>query len=235
MYSMKKIKVAINGFGRIGRAFFRAASTRPDMSIVAVNDLGSKENMEYLLAHDSVYGKSECTLSGIEYVSEKEPRKLPWKKLGVDVVIEATGFFTSAEQSRAHLDAGAKRVIITAPIKDGETILMGLNEEKLSDAEVISNASCTTNAASPIIAILDEAIGIEKAVLNTVHAYTATQALVDSPAGKKGLREGRAAAHIVPPCPSLFLPPFATTTSLPARCGARRAASPTRAKWPWPG
>ncbi|MDP3996073.1 MAG: glyceraldehyde 3-phosphate dehydrogenase NAD-binding domain-containing protein [bacterium] len=196
---MKNIKVAINGFGRIGRAFFRSAERYPEIAIIAVNDLADKENMEYLLKFDSVYGKSGLTLDGVQYLSEKDPTKLPWKDLDIDVVVESTGFFTSAEKARAHIDAGAKRVVISAPIKDGETVLMGLNEENLGKAEITSNASCTTNAASPVIAILDEAIGVEKAVLNTVHAYTATQSLVDGPAGKKGLREGRAAAiNIIP-------------------------------------
>lgn len=214
---MKKIKVGINGFGRVGRAFFRQAQMHAGLEVVAVNDLGNKENMEYLLTYDTVYGRSGCTLGGVEYLSEEEPSKLPWGKLGVDVVVEATGFFASAEKSQAHLDAGAKRVVITAPIKEpttnlpaprmarqagnqqlateeGITVLMGVNEERLKDCKITSNASCTTNAASPIIAILDQTIGIERALLNTVHAYTATQALVDSPAGKKGFREGRAAA-----------------------------------------
>ncbi|TSC85220.1 MAG: glyceraldehyde-3-phosphate dehydrogenase, type I [Parcubacteria group bacterium Gr01-1014_17] len=203
---MKKIKVGINGLGRIGRAFFRAAQRSnlnseqgSTFEIVAVNDLAEKSNMEYLLTHDSVYGKNNSSLEGIKYLSEKEPAKLPWKELGVDVVVESTGFFASAEKARAHLDAGAKRVVITAPITDGETVLIGINEDKLKTCEISSNASCTTNAAAPIIAILDEAIGIEKAVLNTVHAYTATQALVDSPAYKKGMRDGRAAAvNIIP-------------------------------------
>ncbi|MDO8594904.1 MAG: glyceraldehyde 3-phosphate dehydrogenase NAD-binding domain-containing protein [bacterium] len=196
---MKKIKVGINGLGRIGRAFLRAAAKHPEIEVVAVNDLGEKANMDYLLKYDSVFGNSGCTLEGIKYLSEKEPSKLPWGELGVDVVVESTGFFASAEKSQGHLDAGAKRVVISAPIKDGTTILMGLNEENLVNAKVTSNASCTTNAASPVIAILDEVVGIEKAVLNTVHAYTATQALVDGPAGKKGLREGRAAAaNIIP-------------------------------------
>jgi glyceraldehyde 3-phosphate dehydrogenase len=190
--SMRKIKVGINGLGRIGRAFFRVAKKHPEIEVVAVNDLAEKANMEYLLTHDSVYGpssrfgasKSDCSLEEIKYLSEKEPSKLPWKELGVDVVVEATGFFASAEKARAHLDAGAKRVVITAPITDGETVLIGINEDKLKTCEISSNASCTTNAASPIIAILDEAVGVEKAILNTVHAYTATQALVDSPAHK---------------------------------------------------
>ncbi|MSU56265.1 MAG: aldehyde dehydrogenase [Candidatus Taylorbacteria bacterium] len=196
---MKKIKVGINGLGRIGRAFLKAAVKHPDIEVVAVNDLGNQANMEYLLKYDSVFGRSEATLTGIKYLSEKEPSNLPWAELKVDVVVESTGFFASAELSQAHIDAGAKRVVISAPIKDGTTILMGLNEEKLADAKITSNASCTTNAASPVIAILDEVVGIEKAVLNTVHAYTATQALVDGPAGKKGFREGRAAAQNIIP------------------------------------
>ncbi len=214
---MKKINVAINGLGRIGRAFLRAVSMHPEINVVAVNDLGDKENLEYLLKYDSVYGRSNVTLAGIKHLSEKDPAKLPWKDLGVDVVIESTGFFATPEGAGLHLSAGAKRVIVTAPIKGGhdtnntntrandtnggktETVLMGLNEGKLKDCVISSNASCTTNAASPIIAILDEVIGIEKAVLNTVHAYTATQSLVDSPAGKKGFREGRAAAQNIIP------------------------------------
>lgn len=196
---MKKIRVGINGLGRIGRAFLKMAVAREELEVVAVNDLGDKANMEYLLRHDSVFGNSNCTLEGIKYLSEKEPNKLPWKELDVDVVIESTGFFASAEKSQGHIDAGAKRVVISAPIKDGTTILMGLNEEKFAEGKITSNASCTTNAVSPVIAILDEVIGIEKAVLNTVHAYTATQTLVDGPAGKKGFREGRAAAsNIIP-------------------------------------
>ncbi len=207
---MKKINVAINGLGRIGRAFLRVAIKHPDIEVVAVNDLSDIQNMAYLLRYDTAYGRSglevvvdEGSLSvegrKVAYLSEKEPGKLPWKSLGVDIVIEATGFFAGAELSQGHLDAGAKRVIISAPIKDGTTILMGLNEEKLSECVISSNASCTTNATSPLIAILDEVIGIEKAVLNTVHAYTATQSLVDSPAGKKGFREGRAAAQNIIP------------------------------------
>ncbi len=209
-HTMKKIRVAINGLGRIGRAFLKEAVKHDGLEVVAVNDLGDITNMAYLLRYDTTYGRSglevsagdgKLTISGqeVQYLSEKEPSKLPWKELSVDVVVESTGFFTSVEKSQAHIDAGAKRVVISAPIKDGETILMGLNEDRLSNAKITSNASCTTNASSPIIAILDEALGIEKALLNTIHAYTATQALVDGPAGKKGVREGRAAAaNIIP-------------------------------------
>ena len=213
------IRVAINGLGRIGRSFFRIAVRRPELEIVAVNDLGDAENLAYLLSHDSVYGKSAFSVSartgdtpallvdGVEvaFLSERDPRNLPWKKFGIDVAVEATGVFSSYEKSRAHLEAGAKRVVITAPVKDeppvgivGATVLMGVNEEKLETCDISSNASCTTNAGSPLIAILDEAIGIEKAVLNTVHGYTSSQSLIDAP-DAKDVRRGRAAAiNIVP-------------------------------------
>lgn len=215
---MKKIRVAINGFGRIGRAFVKVARERQDIEVVAINDLGSIDNFVYLLKYDTAYGVSQFDVSKnetstalvvdgheIQFVSEKDPTKLPWKAMDIDVVVESTGLFTSAEKAQAHLDAGAKRVVVSAPIKDdpasqfqGATILMAMNEDKLETCKVSSNASCTTNAGSPLIAILDEALGIEKAVLNTVHAYTASQAIVDGPS-KKDLREGRAAAmNIVP-------------------------------------
>lgn len=219
------IRVAINGFGRIGRAFARLSHGR-DIEIVAVNDLGSLENLAYLLKYDTVYGRSPFEVSTekgallidnkeVKFFSEKDPANLPWKDLNIDVVVESTGFFTEYEKAKAHITAGAKRVVITAPVKDksslqltadslqtseilGATVLMGINEEKLATCQISSNASCTTNAASPVIAILDEAIGIEKAVLSTAHAYTASQSLVDSPS-KKDMREGRAAAvNIVP-------------------------------------
>ncbi len=215
------IRVAINGFGRIGRAFARLSHNR-GIEIVAVNDLGSLENMAYLLAHDTVYGRApfSVTYQGealiidgreVKVFSEKDPANLPWKDMNIDVVVESTGLFTEYEKAKAHITAGAKRVVITAPAKGegGETVLMGLNEEKLKTCQVSSNASCTTNSASPIIAILDEAIGIEKAILSTTHAYTASQSIVDGPVSARGgsasggkkidVREGRAAAmNIVP-------------------------------------
>lgn len=212
----KKIKVAINGAGRIGRAFYKLASKNPELEVVAMNDLGDIENIAYLLKFDTVYGKSgleievkgdELKIDGhsIKMFKEKDPTLLPWGELGIDVVVESTGFFTSYSSAKAHLDAGAKRVVVTAPMKDdpvdgieGATVLMGVNEDKLGTCQITSNASCTTNAASPLIAILDEALGIEKALLNTVHGYTATQALVDGPS-KKGFREGRAAAQNIVP------------------------------------
>lgn len=202
---MKKIKVAINGFGRIGRAFYKVSKKNPEIEVVVVNDLTSLENMEYLLKYDSVYGTSECTLDGVKYISEKDPTKLPWGDLDIDVVVESTGLFTSSDKAQAHIVSGAKRVVVTAPLKDdsmsimkGETVLMGMNEDKLSLCQISSNASCTTNAGSPLLAILDEVIGVEKALLNTVHAYTASQSIVDGPS-KKDMREGRAAAQNIVP------------------------------------
>lgn len=205
------IRVAINGFGRIGRAFARRSYGRDDIELVAVNDLGSLENLAYLLKYDTVYGRAPFEVSTekgalvidgkeVKFFSEKEPAQLPWKELAIDVVVESTGFFTDYEKAQAHITAGAKRVVITAPAKGvgGETVLMGVNEAKLATCQITSNASCTTNAASPVIAILDEALGIEKAVLSTTHAYTASQSLVDGPS-KKDVREGRAAAQNIVP------------------------------------
>ncbi|PIQ91321.1 MAG: type I glyceraldehyde-3-phosphate dehydrogenase [Parcubacteria group bacterium CG11_big_fil_rev_8_21_14_0_20_39_22] len=219
---MKKTRVAINGFGRIGRAFFALALNKPEIEVVAVNDLADIENMAYLLKYDSVYHHNnlqdvisveadadDSTLKvegkSVKYLSEKYPSKLPWGELEIDVVVESTGFFTSYEKSKAHLDAGAKKVVISAPVKgdapegiSGDTVLMGINEERIKTCDITSNASCTTNAGSPVIAILDEEIGIEKALLNTVHGYTSTQSLVDGP-GAKDVRRGRAAAQNIVP------------------------------------
>jgi glyceraldehyde 3-phosphate dehydrogenase len=218
-----KLKVGINGFGRIGRAFLKIAWDRPEIEIVAVNDLGDVKNMAYLLKHDTVYRTwdHEVKAEGQEIViddqkvkvlAEKDPAQLPWGELGVEVVVESTGLFATYDKASAHLKAGAKKVVISAPAKPssaeasegqgkeiiGETILLGVNEEKFGTCDVTSNASCTTNAASPLIAILHEALGIEKAILNTVHGYTATQAIVDGP-NKKDFREGRAAAQNIVP------------------------------------
>lgn len=209
------IKVAINGFGRIGRAFLKIAWERPEIEIVAVNDLGSIESLGYLLRHDTVYRdwghevKTEdnnLIIDGkkIKFISEKDTTKLPWKDLDIDVVVESTGLFTSYDKAQFHIEDGAKKVVISAPAKGsddaalGATILLGVNEEKFGTCNITSNASCTTNAASPLIAILHESLGIEKAILNTVHGYTASQALVDGPS-KKDLREGRAAAQNIVP------------------------------------
>jgi len=206
------IRVAINGFGRIGRAFARQSKGR-DIEIVAINDLGALENLAYLLKHDTVYGKAPFTVEtkentlvidgkDVKFFSEKDPATLPWKDLNIDVVVESTGFFTEYTKAKVHLDAGAKRVVITAPTKDenalGATVLMGVNEGVLATCKISSNGSCTTNAASPVITILDEALGIEKAILSTTHAYTASQSIVDGPS-KKDMKEGRAAAQNIVP------------------------------------
>ncbi len=229
---MKTTRVAINGLGRIGRAFVRAAQGRQDIELVATNDLGSLENLAYLLKYDTVYGKAPFSIEAkddaimldgkrVEFLSEKDPANLPWKKLGVDVVVESTGFFTEYEKAKAHITAGARRVVISAPGKgkegvEGATILMGLDEEKIATCPVTSNASCTTNAGSPLIAILDEAVGIEHALLNTTHAYTASQALVDGPS-KKDVREGRAAAQNI--VPSSTGAAIAVTKAYPSLAG----------------
>jgi glyceraldehyde 3-phosphate dehydrogenase len=208
------IKVGINGFGRIGRAFLKIAFDRPEIEVVAVNDLGDVANMAYLLKHDSIYRewKHDIKVEGdniiidgkkIKVLAQKDPSLLPWKDLNIDVVVESTGLFTTYDKAKVHLDSGAKKVVISAPVKGesetkGETILLGVNENKFGTCDITSNASCTTNAASPLIAILHEAIGIEKAILNTVHGYTASQGIVDGP-NKKDMREGRAGAvNIVP-------------------------------------
>lgn len=204
-------RIAINGFGRIGRGFMRAVQGRARIEVVAVNDLTSPENLAYLLKYDSVYGRAPFPVSSAEkallvngtsipVLSERDPAKLPWKDMNIDIVLESTGFFTDATKARAHIDAGAKKVVITAPAKGAgfETVLIGANEEKFGTCDITSNASCTTNAASPLIGVLDEAIGIERAILNTTHAYTATQSIVDAPA-PDDFRRGRAGAHNLSP------------------------------------
>ncbi len=214
-------QIAINGFGRIGRLFFKQSFEHPDIDIVAINDLGDAENLAYLLRYDTVYGvtqgkfKAEVVTEGekkyflvkdkkIPFFQEKEPTALPWKKLGIDIVVESTGVYESFEKAKAHITQGAKRVVITAPAKDEDgpewkTVLMGVNEGVLETTVMSSNGSCTTNAASPVIQIMSENPGIEKAILNTVHGYTATQGIVDSPVKGNDLRRGRAAAQNIVP------------------------------------
>ncbi|PIR40120.1 MAG: type I glyceraldehyde-3-phosphate dehydrogenase [Candidatus Zambryskibacteria bacterium CG10_big_fil_rev_8_21_14_0_10_34_34] len=213
----KTIRMAINGAGRIGRAFLRLIEDNPQIEVVAINDLGDIENIAYLLKYDTAYGvaqfqvrvkEDKTTLlineKEVKFLSEKEPANLPWQDLNIDIVLESTGAFTKFETAKAHIDAGAKRVVITAPTKDSPAddtqamILMGINEEKLKTCQISSNASCTTNAGSPLIQILNEKIGIEKAVLNTIHGYTASQSIVDGP-NKKDWKEGRAAAQNIIP------------------------------------
>ena len=207
------LKVAINGFGRIGRMFFKLAAERPELEVIAVNDLGDINNLAYLLKHDTAYGQSDLDISvkdgnfiingkQIAFLSEKDPAALPWGKLGVDVAVESTGFFESYEKASLHLKAGSKRVVITAPAKGdpnlGKTVLMGINEDDFKVCQVSSNGSCTTNAVSPVAQIMSETIGVKKAVLNTIHAYTATQKIVDSP-DAKDWRRGRAGAQNIVP------------------------------------
>ncbi|MDP3934688.1 MAG: glyceraldehyde 3-phosphate dehydrogenase NAD-binding domain-containing protein [Candidatus Giovannonibacteria bacterium] len=200
-------KIAINGFGRIGRSFFRAAYGLPagkagllDFDIIAVNDLGDEKTLRYLLKYDSVYGRYLKEPQGVQFLAEKDPAKLPWKKLDVDVVVESTGFFTDGEKAKVHLDAGAKKVVITAPATgDVVTALVGVNDDRFEkNIPITCNASCTTNSVAPVMKILLENFGIKKAVMTTIHGYTATQKLVDGP-DEKDPRRGRAAAiNIVP-------------------------------------
>ena len=197
-------KVVINGFGRIGRLFFRQVQDEPNLEVVAINDLGDLENLTYLLKYDTVYGTFKKGLGKVKVFQEKDPAKLPWKKLGVGIVVEATGAFDSFQKAGVHLKAGAKRVVITAPAKDedgkdGRTVLSGVNEKDIDSHSITSNGSCTTNAASPVIQVLSENPGILKAVLNTAHGYTATQNLVDGPSKGKDVRRGRAAAQNIIP------------------------------------
>ncbi|MDQ3123308.1 MAG: type I glyceraldehyde-3-phosphate dehydrogenase [bacterium] len=206
-----KTRVAINGFGRIGRNAFKIAFARNDIEIVAVNDLTDTKTLAYLLKHDSNYGTYEkevghddagITVDGkhIKVTAEKEPANLPWRDLNVDIVIESTGRFTAKEDAELHIHAGAKRVVISGPTKSEgiDTIVLGANEDKLEGAtEIISNASCTTNSLGAVMAILDSEFGIEKSMLTTVHSYTASQALQDAPS--KDLREGRNAAENMVP------------------------------------
>lgn len=206
-----KTKVAINGFGRIGRIAFRIAQKRSDIEIVGINDITDTDHLAYLLKHDSNYGQFDGEVSfdeksiivngtKIPVFAEKDPSALPWDELGVDVVIESTGRFNDAESAKAHLDAGAKKVVLSAPAKgDGvDTVVLGANEDSLKDSgDIISNASCTTNSIAAVMDIMDREFGIEKAMLTTVHSDTASQTLTDSPT--KDRREGRAASQNIVP------------------------------------
>lgn len=206
-----KTRVGINGFGRIGRNAFKVAFERSDLEIVAINDLTDTKTLAHLLKHDSNYGTYQHNVGHddtgiivdgkhIVVLAEMDPAKLPWADLKVDVVIESTGFFVDPAKARAHIDAGAKKVVLSAPAK-GEgatTVVLGVNEDQLETAsDIISNASCTTNCITPVAAVIEANFGIEKAMMTTVHSYTASQKLQDAPA--KDLREARnAAENIVP-------------------------------------
>lgn len=206
-----KTRVAINGFGRIGRNAFKVAFERSDIEIVAINDLTDTKTLAHLLKHDSNYGTYQHEVGFDEtgiivkgkhvlVLAEKDPAALPWADHKIDVVIESTGFFVDPAKARAHIDAGAKKVVLSAPSK-GEgatTIVLGVNEDKLDGAsDIISNASCTTNCITPVAAVIESNFGIEKAMMTTIHSYTASQKLQDAPA--KDLREARSAAENIVP------------------------------------
>ncbi len=213
---MKKIRVGINGFGRIGRQAFKLALEKKELEVVGINDLTSPQVLAHLLKYDTNYGKfpldigateKEVVVEGKKYpiFAEKDPSMLPWGKLKVDVVIESTGRFTDSEKASAHIKAGARRVIISAPAKDEgvtPTIVLGVNQKDYKDQAIISNASCTTNCITPVMAVLQAKFGIDKAFMTTIHSYTAEQNLVDGPppGGKANdLRRARAAAaNIIP-------------------------------------
>lgn len=206
------IRVAINGFGRIGRSACKVAWSFSDVEIVAINDLAPADNLAYLLKHDTNYGTWNVEVSSgeneivigshrIPLFAEKDPSKLPWEKLQVDIVLECTGLFLSEALAMSHIKAGAKKVLLSAPAKEGDipTYVRGVNCAGVGEDEhlILSNASCTTNCVAPVTAVMEEVFGIEHAMLTTVHGYTASQALVDAP--KKDWREGRAAAENMVP------------------------------------
>ncbi len=232
------IKIAINGFGRIGRLFFRQAFETPSLEVVAINDLGDIENLAYLLKYDTVYRVYDqevsfkkdasgvggvLTVGGkdIKFFQIKDPSQLPWKSFDIDIVVESTGVFDSYEKAKVHLAAGAKRLVITAPAKDpdveGKTVLMGVNEMDAKSTLMTSNGSCTTNSASPVIQVLSKNPGIQKAFLSTVHAYTATQSVVDGPVKGADFRRGRAAAQNI--APSTTGAAIAVTRAIPELAG----------------
>jgi len=236
-------KIAINGFGRIGRNAFKVAFDRGDIEIVAINDLTDNKTLAHLLKHDSSYGEyhhpvefddNSLTVNGkkIQTFAETDPAKLPWGQLGVDVVIESTGFFVDPAKARAHIDpAGAKRVIISAPAKGegADTIVLGVNDQVLQEGsigDIISNASCTTNCISPVMKVLEDNFGVEKAMMTTVHSYTASQKLQDAPA--KDLREARAAAeNIVPTTTGASIATTLVIPSLKDKFGGLSVRVPT--------
>lgn len=207
---MNKIRVAINGFGRIGRITFRAMLAKKNIEVVAINDLTDAKTLAHLLKYDSVHGRlnGKVQVDGnyivaeghrMQVFAEKDPANLPWASLNIDVVLECTGFFLDKESAGKHVAAGAKKVIISAPAKaDVPTVVLGINEHILESAgDILSNASCTTNCAAPLVKVLDDAFGVEAGLLTTVHAYTGDQRLVDAP--HKDLRRSRSAALSIIP------------------------------------
>ena len=207
---MSKIKVGINGFGRIGRLVFRAALERDDVQIVAINDLLSADYMAYMLRYDSVHGKFDGTIEvkegalvvngqSIRVTSEKDPALLAWDKVGAEYVVESTGIFLTKEKAQAHIDAGAKRIIMSAPSKDDTPMYVyGVNHKKYGGEAMVSNASCTTNCLAPIVKVLHDSFGVVEGLMTTVHATTATQKTVDGPSAKDWRGGRAAAANIIP-------------------------------------
>lgn len=205
----KTVKIAINGFGRIGRAALKVALTRKDAEVVAINDLTDNATLAHLFKYDTMYrifpgtveakpGKIIINGKTIVVTAEKDPSKLPWKELGVDVVLECTGIFRSADKCQAHIQAGAKKVIISAPADDNTpTFVLGVNDKTYKKQAIVNNASCTTNSAAPVMAIVEKYWGVSKAMLTTIHSYTADQNLVDGP--HKDLRRARSAAQNIVP------------------------------------
>ena len=207
---MRKIKIGINGFGRIGRMVLRLSLTRTDLEVVAINDLLDINHLAYLLKYDSVHGKIKSNISidgnslnidgqKIQITSKKDPKLIGWDNLGVDVVLECTGIFTTLDTAKYHIDGGAPKVVISAPSKDAPMFVMGVNHETINKNDlIISNASCTTNCLAPPIKVLNDNFGVEEALMTTVHAVTATQFTVDGPS-KKDFRAGRSSLlNIIP-------------------------------------
>ena len=207
---MSNLKLGINGFGRIGRIVFRATVKRPDVDVVAINDLLDVEHLAYLLKYDSVHGRFDGTVEvkdghlvvdgkTIRVTAERDPKNLKWDEVGTDVVAECTGIFTTLETAQYHIDAGAKKVAISAPSKDAPMFVMGVNDDELTaDHKIVSNASCTTNCLAPVAKVMDDNFGVEEALMTTIHASTATQLTVDGPS-RKNYRLGRSALNNIIP------------------------------------
>ncbi|WAC02807.1 type I glyceraldehyde-3-phosphate dehydrogenase [Lacinutrix neustonica] len=207
---MSKLKLGINGFGRIGRIVFRATIKRENVEVVAINDLLDVDHLAYLLKYDSVHGRFDGTVEvkdgnlvvdgkTIRVTAERDPKNLKWNEVGVEVVAECTGIFTTMETAQYHIDGGAKKVVISAPSKDAPMFVMGVNDSKLTaDHNIVSNASCTTNCLAPMAKVLEDNFGIEEALMTTIHATTSTQFTVDSPS-RKNYRLGRSALNNIIP------------------------------------
>ncbi len=233
-------KIAINGFGRIGRNAFKIALKRDDVEIVAINDLVDTKALAHLLKYDSTYGTfpeevgyddSNIIVNGHKYrvCAESDPAKLPWRELGVDVVIECTGRFVDPAKARAHIEAGAKRVVLSAPAKGqgATTIVLGVNDSDIANAgEIVSNASCTTNCIAPVMSVLENNFGVEKAMMTTVHSYTADQRLVDAP-HRDERRMRSAAQNIVPTTTGASIAATKTIPSLKDKFGGLSLRVPT--------